>query len=379
MPRPNTIDRKEIMEKIVEFKRRKKDKLSLEKRAVFRSNLFEFAYKNGQDIFNKEENILFSPLSLYLSLIILHEGAGGETKKDIARYLGLDRDLKSFYGLVYDEFLYESDRGRFLSNNLFLVNESSFQKEFKKDLEDFYQGYLYEIDFVKDQPEKILEDFIEKNTKGYFKPDLDLSKDSNLVLVNSLDYGALWLDRGFTYEEKALSFKKIDGEVLMVDSIKGTLETDYYKGEDMEILALDLEDGFQFKVAMEKDGRKPLDQIFNKKLDRGYISFELASFKEKSRLDLEEVLSKEGLGGLFKSPDFSPMLKEASRLDQIIQEAYLSLDEKGIEAISYTQMTMTRMSLMGEADIKIKIDRPFYYGLFHKDGYPIFLGHLLNI
>ena len=136
---------------------------------------------------------------------------------------------------------------------------------------------------------------------------------------------------------------------------------------------------FYIKIVRDKKGDQPLDKLFSKELKRARVSFELPSFKLKSKIDMKDLLVRDGLEDVFKGGDFSFMLKEKSRVDEIIQESYLSLDEKGIEAASYSQISMVRMSMPMEEEINIVIDSPFYYGLYNRNDYLIFIGQVTSL
>ncbi len=367
------------MEKPIKYRRKKKEvRIDVSKKKLKRS-FNRFAYKQSDLLLKTEDNLIFSPLSLYLALILLQEGARGKTKEKLVTYLGLDGSLLGFYGMVYDDFLYKNSQGRFLSNNLILVNTESFEKSFKEKLESFYQGSLYEMDFFSGNPEELVKNFIKENTSDKFDLDIDLSPNTNMILINTLDYRAAWSNKNFHLMKKSMEFKNIDKTTSFVDSFKGSLDSYYYRDDVMDGFTLDLEDGFYIKIVRDKKGDQPLNKLFSKELKRARVSFELPSFKSKSKIDMKNLLVRDGLDDIFKGGDFSFMLKEKSRVDEIIQESYLSLDEKGIEAASYSQISMVRMSIPMEEEINIVIDSPFYYGLYNRNDYLIFIGQVTSL
>ena len=114
---------------------------------------------------------------------------------------------------------------------------------------------------------------------------------------------------------------------------------------------------------------------------RADVHVKLPKFKFQSRFDLNEPLKALGIGIAFTDgADFSGMCDLPAYISRVLQESYIGVDEKGVEAAAYTMVAMNESCAMPEElpEIDFFLTRPFLYAIESRDGTVLFLGTVTN-
>jgi serpin B len=98
--------------------------------------------------------------------------------------------------------------------------------------------------------------------------------------------------------------------------------------------------------------------------------------------ELDQVLASLGVGIAFSSKaDFTGMVESNAAITRVLQESYIGVDEKGVEAAAYTMVAMPNDGFAMPEDLP-KIDfhltRPFLYAIESYDGTVLFIGTVTN-
>ena len=71
--------------------------------------------------------------------------------------------------------------------------------------------------------------------------------------------------------------------------------------------------------------------------------------------------------------DFTPLTDVPAFLSNVRQAARVKVDEEGVEAAAFTEMSVCTSSLpMGV--VEMKLDRPFLFAIYDANGLPLFVG-----
>ena len=114
---------------------------------------------------------------------------------------------------------------------------------------------------------------------------------------------------------------------------------------------------------------------------RANVSVKLPKFKFQDRFDLNEALESLGIGIAFSgSADFSGMGDFKARISRVLQESFIGVDEKGVEAAAYTMVVMAKgMALPQDLpEIDFHLTRPFLYAIEAHDGTVLVIGTVTN-
>lgn len=105
----------------------------------------------------------------------------------------------------------------------------------------------------------------------------------------------------------------------------------------------------------------------------GEVVFQVPKFTADTHSDIREVMIKLGITGIFEDGDFSGMTdNKGIYISSITQDGHIAIDEKGVEASAFTDITYAGAALPeGRADLIL--DRPFLYGI-EKNGVWLFIG-----
>ena len=126
-------------------------------------------------------------------------------------------------------------------------------------------------------------------------------------------------------------------------------------------------------------------EMFNssyKKANYENVYLSLPKFKIKFKTDLSKTLSNAGMKKAFTSrADFSGMTcKKDLRIDKIIHQTFINVDESGTEAAAATAVIMKRITSVNPSNsIEFKANRPFLFLIRENStGSILFIGQLVK-
>ncbi|NLY78764.1 MAG: hypothetical protein GX072_02315 [Lysinibacillus sp.] len=109
---------------------------------------------------NKDGNIFISPLSLYMALSMVYNGADGETKEEMANVLNITMDAENLNkaNASLMNALYENSKDVTLeiANSIWLNEQYLFQDAFAKYTHDHFNAKIEEIDITDPSPQNEL-------------------------------------------------------------------------------------------------------------------------------------------------------------------------------------------------------------------------------
>ncbi len=366
---------------------------------VFLSALSQFSNRSASLILSSsEENIAYSPMSLYFALSVLAQGANQNTKLELFDALGISElgaeQLQEEIGKLYRRnYVLNEAATVTIANSLWMQEGFPFKEEFIEEIAKDYYTELFEIQ-LSDAGDDI-STWVEDKTNGLIKPDIQLSADDVLAIMNTIYFKGAFsreFNKGLTKVEE---FTTSDGEKQMVDFMHQTLkESAYLDGRNFLAFRMYFEDIGSIVFAIPKEGVAVHDLVkddftyANLITYDGYtaaeVKFSVPKFDYTSNLDLLDMLQGMGIKSAFESEtaDFSRMTKEKIILSSAIQDVHIILDEMGVEAAAFTMLEMkTTSALMPEKlpSIEINLNRPFIYAVQNQQGNVLFTGIVHDI
>lgn len=131
---------------------------------------------------NKEENLIYSPLSIKYALTMLNEGTNGETKSQISSVIG-----------NYSSTKYENTKNLSLANALFVKDskKNSFNQQYIDTLKNNYNANVIFDSFTSASN---INNWVNENTLGLINNiiDDDKMKDYEFALINALAIDMDW-------------------------------------------------------------------------------------------------------------------------------------------------------------------------------------------
>lgn len=328
----------------------------------FSSKISEAMYKN----FKSNNNVVFSPSSIFLSLGLAAKISSGDTQQEILNALNMDLDnLNENYASLYRSLNDSFDEGIVsTTNSIWLNDDLSFNEELLSELAKAYYCYSYKTDFTNNPEEasKEIAYFIKEKTNGFLDLDLDFDPFTKFVILNTLYLKDVWQleAKDLALYDKEVSFKNSDGSFAN--------DRDFYVGNYLEGQSY-VSDSFSSFYAKTLNGYKLTFMLpeNNKSIDDIFISENILKaldstsyMKEESEQENEKIYLTRcifpgfeakfdsiinnmltidfGIKELFNStPDLSPLFNSFSPDSISIRHiAKLKVDRKGMEGAAVT-------------------------------------------
>ncbi len=379
----------------------------------------DFAVTMFQKLIADEENIIFSPFSLYLALNMTLAGAESTTEDAILQALMLKNRE--------DVILPEESVHRTMNNHLFQIRDSEdanignkkadafqlniansmwcqsdfeFEDEFLDTLALYYDAGVYTVDFKTDPDgsRKAVNDWVEKETEEKIKdilPPNSVDTLTRLILANALYFNGSWDTPFERYNTEKAPFYRLDGSEVSVDMMSISGESyPYYWNESYQIVTLPyISSDFSMMVIVPDQGtfeefeeNLSGEWLYEMLDEPSYrpVDLSIPKFDFDYQFNATQVLSEMGMAEAFDpmEADFSGITKEESLvITSVLHKATISVDENGTEAAAATTIMFGLGSAPPDPNepVQLIIDRPFVFLIQHEPtGTILFMGHVLE-
>lgn len=346
----------------------------------------KFAFDLYHFLNKKEgENIFYSPYSIFSALTITLEGAKEKTAEEIISVLHLPEEeiLRSGFGFLYNQVNNEEkDYELNTANALWVQKDYPFLKEYIDVIEQNYGGKVTNLDFIKktESSRESINKYIEDKTNNKIKnliPQGAVSSLTRMVITNAIYFKGKW-----KLEFDKENTRKLDFYITPTNPVKTDMmfinpqETkfNYLETEEIEMIELPYQqeevsmfillpkesiENIETKLSFEKI-KEYQEGMEETKIDGIY----LPKFQFDTKYFMKEVLISMGIDSAFfyGKADFSKMdgTKELV-VDNVIHQAYVSVDEEGTEAAGATAVIIRLESISLEEEKIFMANRPFIF------------------
>ena len=348
----------------------------------------DFSYGSAQELLkNKADNFNYSPLSLYYALALAGTGAGGETQQQIFDLLGVSsaKELSDQCGNLYRLLYADNEISKLkIANSLWLDDDVNFRKAFVSNAADNFYASAFPVDFSDKDTGKAMAQWISENTNGTITPDLNLSPEQILSIINTIYFRDEWVNRFDEGSTRADTFHT-DGGDVKTDFMNQTFgSSQYIKGDHYTCSALGLKGSGQMVFILPDQGVSVSDLLNSKdsvkklfedgESNCGEVVWKIPKFKFDTNCDLTGPLKTLGIENAFRQDaDFSGITDNTAFISDVIQQTHLAIDEKGVEASAFTQILYCGSALpKGRAEMIL--DRPFLFGITSANDTLLFVG-----
>ena len=342
------------------------------------------------------KNALVSPASLFFALAMATEGASGTTKEQLLNALGTDEALlRSETAKLFRRLYFENEVGSFTAyNSAWLDGRADFDDATLQTLADSYYASCIAADFTGTAYKKQIADWIYERTNGLLGGDpsaFEVDPATLMLLINTLYYKDQWMSKFNEENTAAADFHNADGSSASFDFLNGTRSGSFQQTDAFLSSSLLLKNG-SIRFVLPNDGVSPEEivnneALFSQAVDSaqsetgfGEVVWQIPKFDYSVELDLSDTLKAMGITDAFDSEnaDFSGFTQsEKLFLGGVKQGSKIALDENGIEAASYTELSFATTSLPTDR-AEMVLDRPFLYIVYVGD-MPVFVGIVNNL
>lgn len=346
-------------------------------------------------------NKLISPLSIYIALSMVYNGADNETKGAIANALRLKNiDISTLNKVVHaiqSHFPTLDGKVTLDIANSIWYRKNSFQPlpNFLSILQKDYASTAQPLDFENPQSVKTINDWVSQKTNKKIPTIIDrISPDDLMYLINAVYFNGKWKNQFKKQNTRDGIFHLADGSQKAVPFMHQDGKLNWTKNNSLTMVELPYGDGKHFSMfAVQPNSEaQPLTQFAlslsaeslkeaMKNMDSSRVQLVMPKWEYAYEIkDMKPELSAMGMGIAFtRQADFSKMYRSSDarvEITQAIHKSYIKVDEEGTEAAAVTGIGVgvTSMPLMPA----IRLDRPFLYFILEKQtGTILFIG-LIN-
>ncbi|XP_001505689.2 serpin B6-like [Ornithorhynchus anatinus] len=336
-----------------------------------------------------QENVFYSPLSIFSALAMVYQGARKNTSAQMAQVLALNQDGEFRQGL--QALLTEINKSGTqyvlkTANRLFGEKSYDFLSSFKEDCLKFYNAELEQVNFAQESEKsrEHINAWVEGKTEGKISELLSagsIDPLTKLVLVNALYFKGKW-DKEFKKDntrERAFKISKSKEKPVQMMYKKATFKFTYigkvstqilelpYVGEELSMLImLPNENTDLSTVEKELSYEKFADWTNPDMMDSTEVEVFLPRFKLQENYDLKSVLIRLGMSDAFEEgrADFTGMSSRGDlALSTVVHQSFVEVNEEGTEAAAATGAIMMVRCAMRSP--RFFADHPFLFFIRH--------------
>lgn len=364
-----------------------------------------FTFELFSDIGSFDENLFLSPFSVSTALAMTYEGARGKTRTEMSEVLHFPEEAQtvneSFKTIISD--IQKSVNPKFyvlnIANSIWAQNDYNFLHSFFESVQTYYDAKIESVNFKQTEDREHarikINNWIAKKTNDKIKNLLDINSlddDTKMVLVNTVYFLAKWEKQ---FNEKATKpdfFFAVSGK-LEKDFMHGNNRMKYAENETVKLAEIPYKNkrasmivimpkiSDNFNAFKTNFSFNEFNELY-KKADYHNITLSLPKFKIEYKNDLAKILYDAGMPRAFTNhADFSGMTcKKELKIDKIIHQTFIDVDESGTEAAAATAVIMTRITSVNPNDlIEFKADHPFIFLIKENTtGSILFIGQLVK-
>lgn len=349
------------------------------------------------DTLYEEENIMISPMSIYMAIGLAATGADGETLKQFEDFLGMsindfEDKMYEFINTVPESDFYEQKLN--IANSIWVVDNGTckLSDDFVEKVKNTYNSEINIEDF------NIMIDaintWVNNKTDGMIPSVLsELNPNTVAILINAIYFEAEWSKQYFDDDVIRDSFTNIDGNNTSVD-LMCSEENTYYENEYATAFKKTYGDGSYYFVGILPKSRG--DFNLNDLDISGLLKTETSEYKVRAQLpkfefnycsNLNDLLANGGIRDMFDSSksNFSKMFSYMENniyVDSVIHQTKIENNEWGTKAAAVTMMLLANDSISLEEPEykKVFLDRPFAFIIMSKNSdIPLFIGKVIQL
>ncbi|CAO1415802.1 unnamed protein product [Diamesa tonsa] len=336
---------------------------------------------------------MISPFSVYTLLMLIAEGAEGESLKQIANALKIDsnlREVRDLFNILNGTLSAPSD-GVFLSQFNALITDTNrpIPREYEDNMEKIYKADIIPVDFTN--PNAVynnINSYVSNKTNGQIRKIVrpeDVIK-AQLMLLSGIYFQGKWqkvFNRSFTQQEDF--FDVAGNKIGRVDMMFQRGSFPYAAVAELEAHLLELPYGndntMSMVLVLPRKGA-PIANILNnlntygmnlvmEELEKARIEYEddevevhLPKFTTNTETNMQQLLENMGILDIFTgSANLSKLSKSNSYyISALVHKTKIQVDEEGTVAAAVSSAIFANKA----TPPKFLANRPFLYFIIEK-------------
>uniref|UniRef100_A0A8C6XJJ8 Serpin family I member 1 n=1 Tax=Naja naja TaxID=35670 RepID=A0A8C6XJJ8_NAJNA len=370
--------------------------------AEFSVNIYNQLRATGED-----ENIIFSPLGIAITMGMVELGAHGSTLKEIQHSMGYEglkngeefaflKDLSDMAATEDSHYVMK------LANSLYVQNGYHVNEKFLQLLKKYFKAEVEVVDFRQNiAVASYINKWVENHTNNMIKDFVsarDFSALTHLAIVNAIYFKGNWKSQFRPENTRTFSFTKDDESEVQIPMMYQ--QGEFYYGEFSDgsneaggiyqVLEIPYEgDEFSMMIvlsrqevplaALEPLVKAQLIEEWATSVKKQKVEVYLPRFTIEQEIDLKDALKGVGITEVFsQSADLTAMSdNKLLYLSKAVHKSILEVNEEGSEAAAASGMiAISRMAVLYP---QIIVDHPFFFVVRNRiTGTIIFMGRVMH-
>jgi len=378
-----------------------------------------FSVQSNSDM-SGGNNTFVSPLSMYTALMILANGARGNTKTQMCQALGIDnfdeynQKIGAYMKGTLDPYVeFNVANSVWLNKNFGLFN-TNINKEFIKPVTDIWNSEIKKVDSFNKTIVDDINNWCDKKTNGMIPEIIKYRPAYNkmaMMIINALYFNGRWYEQFSKWATVPETFKGKNRQSTVDMMTDGNAYYGYFKNDKIEAVELKYGNKSDYKnscnyamdIIIPADKNQYIGDIWNSMtadeklhiidnfgLKNGTGSgaklrtLKIPKFKVEGNLDNPiEFLKSKGMTDVFsEAADLSAIGKKLF-VEEIIHKAVIEVDEEGSKAAAVTVIAMPATSAYVKEqppEIDFIADVPFMFIIRDRvSGTIIFMGQVNDL
>ena len=354
----------------------------------------------GEVLFGREDNVVCSPLNLYLELSLLANITAGNTQQQILDVLRADNadELRQKTDTLWNlnNSITPLLHSRFVSS-LWLSDTISIRKEELLTLAEGQHASVFRGVMGTEKLNNMLHAWIDKSTNSVLHDagqNIQFKKDTELAVISTMLYKASWVNKfavDDTRKERFYGTQSATDADMMHLSGKMCI----YRHRDFTGVKLPLLDSGAMYIYLpnEEKSTEALQNTFGDIVhsamngdgdiwETKQIELSVPRFRIESDQDLRQWLTLLGITDIMdtSAADFSRITDTSGVcLTEAMHTAMIDVDEEGVSGAALTYIAAAGAAPEEDEIITICFDRPFIFVVGGDDGSMLLAGAVNNL
>ncbi len=342
-----------------------------------------------QKLLPKQNNLFFSPLSIYASMQMLYIGAAGQSKRELGAFLGDDekRDTLASFAKLLQTF--NSNHSFVMSNSVWIERSFRVYKSYRYMVQDLLQAFVKSVDFVHnfEGARAQINNWVAQVTREkiqHLLPPGSIHSTTRLVLVNALYFYGKW-QHAFPITEQEpffTSHKRVDVAMMQQKDLFFLSKSRWfralelpYKDKKLSMWLFLPQDGVSFSTFLQKLSSLQLQDLLQHKKSRPvFVKLPRFSFSWGS-YNIKDALGMPAIFDPFRA-NFSLIAPKGNLfVSGVYHKAFIKVDENGSEAAAATGAVAEITAAPPLEYEKFFCNRPFFFVIVENaTTTPLFMG-----
>jgi serpin B len=363
-----------------------------------------FGFELYGQVADVKKNSCISPYSISSALTLAHAGSDGQTKSQIAAVLGFPPE-QSLDALHAEINTLKTFLAPVISSAEAVAIDANFHplSGYLTTVQKKLGAEIFEVDTNKNTQEAIsrINQWVSGKTKGLIPSLLqvgDIDEQTKMVLLNAVYLKALWTSPFLSQDTKESNFytpsrEKIRVSMMHKNETMALYQDDQYyavwqemRPEVKEVTAASPQLETIIILPREENARDlelSSEKLasWRQKAKRQSVDLYVPKCSVRMRSELKQPLQNLGMTDAFTNDaDFSLIHPgNVLKVSSVIHEAFIQMDESGIEAAAATAVIMAVKSALVEKKmpVVVRCDSPFYVVIREKkSGLVLFVSYI---